>query len=103
MPNFSSNKDIFMAISAVLTGHPLEALMETGKADSHFQILATRNAPWNLALFFEASSILLECYENDPDKLQKVAKHQLVAQSQFNGLGNKLCMLWETGSWPDSH
>jgi hypothetical protein len=87
MTNLKSNKDIFLRISAVLTGKSAATLMATGSAISYFHTLVQKNVPWDITLFLEAASSILDMHHNDPDKIYKIAMHQLVAQSQFNGLG----------------
>jgi len=102
MTNLSSNGDIFINISSVLTGKSLSELIKTWDAENHFNKLIMKNAPWNLALFFETSQDILRKYQDEPEKLREVAIHQLMAQSKFNGLAKKICVLWETGNWPEA-
>ena len=97
-----SIKDIFVNISAVLTRKPVFELMATGNVPNYFNTMVKKNAPWNLALFYETSQDILVKYQDEPERQYEVAVHQLVAQSQFSGLGKKLCILWETGNWPET-
>ncbi|OCX50491.1 hypothetical protein BEL04_22185 [Mucilaginibacter sp. PPCGB 2223] len=107
----NNRADLFLEISALLTGFNKAELQGTGMVATYYntvanipqdpnysdQELAANEA--NVGFFFEEVNSILKENKKDESKLQQAIAGRLMPLSAYNGLAQSIITLWYTGSW----
>jgi hypothetical protein len=90
----SDRSDVFLELSALLTGFSRVQLLGTGVADEYLQTLEA-------TLPGEVLDGLLDSYERLPagDQREAALASEILGDSKFGPVARNLILLWYCGSW----
>lgn len=107
----NSETELFLEISALLTGFNKTELQGTGMVATYYNCVA--NVPQNtnysnedkkenninVAFFFAEVQEILEQSKGNEEKLTAAIASRLMPASAYNGLAQSIATLWYTGNW----
>jgi len=98
----TNNADLFLEISAILTGFNKAELQGTGMVESYFNYVS--NTPSdaqkaNLDFFFAKVQAILKETKGDEQALEFAVSDQLMPISAYNNMAQNIITLWYTGNW----
>lgn len=103
--------ELFLEISALLTGFNKTELLGTGMVDIYYNCVA--KVPQNLfysdkdkaantinvGFFFREVSDIFENSKGNSEKILQAIANRLMPSSAYGGLAQSIVQLWYTGSW----
>jgi len=93
------HRELFVRISAQLTGFEEVELQGTGLVDLYYKTVITKNSASDLSLFFaEAAAILRETAGNEAQTIAQI-QSRLIPDSCYNSLAKNIILMWYTGQW----
>ena len=107
----SSETELFLEISSLLTGFNKTELQGTGMVATYYNCVV--NVPQNpnysnedkkensinVAFFFAEVQEVLDQNKGNGDKINAAIASRLMPASAYNGLAQSIATLWYTGSW----
>ena len=107
----NNDTELFLEISALLTGFNKTELQGTGMVNAYYNCVA--NVPQNpnysnedkkensinVAFFFAEVQEILDHSKSNDEKLTAAIASRLMHLSAYNGLAQSIVTLWYTGSW----
>lgn len=97
MTYVNTNINLFLEISAHLTGFSKTELEATGMLNTYYDTILAKTSGENVEFFFKNVHDIL----NDPEQtsqLEESIKMQLMPDHLYNALAKNIIMLWYTGS-----
>ncbi len=91
--------DLFLEISAHLTGFNIAELKATGMATEYLSVITKESSPQILAAFFAEVLKILKSGAGDQDSINTMIAADLFPKGNFNGLAQNLIFMWYTGKW----
>ncbi len=91
--------EIFINISAWLTGFDQTRLQATGLTQIYFDQLINGSAPADIAEFFNQAGEILLLAEQNHDAALARTRSRLMPASSYNAMAQKLILMWYTGQW----
>lgn len=107
----NNETELFLEISALLTGFNKTELQGTGMVAAYYNSVANvpqipnysdgdkANNTANVGFFFAEVREILERSKSDPDKIADAIASRLMPASAYSGLAQSIILLWYTGSW----
>lgn len=99
MESKEKQKEIFLKISAFLTGFETVDLQGTGQVDTYFALVEEYANSDNLKFFLEEARSILEKGEVNRATINEAIKENLMPSSSYQGLAKNIITLWYTGNW----
>ncbi len=94
--------DLFLPISAWLTGFDTTELQATGMTATYYATITTKNTASCIDDFFAQAELVLQEGGGDEDKTNSLIASQLFPTSCYNNLAQNIITMWYTGEWaPD--
>jgi hypothetical protein len=97
--NTNPQLEIFLDISAWLTGFNQTRLQATGLTQVYFATLVENSTPADVTEFFIQASEILLLADNDKDAALARTSAILMPASSYDAMGQKLILMWYTGQW----
>ena len=91
--------DLFVEISALLTGFSEPELWGTGMMETYHDWLTTHCDADDLKYFFDLVSGILKDHKGKPDQINDAIRSIIMPASTCNALAQKLITLWYMGIW----
>ena len=92
----NSTPELFLEISAFLTGFTETELTGTGMLATYYNAVLSKSPPQAVASFFADMADFLH---NKPDDPAKVMKEKFMPLDRYNGLTQYIINMWYTGNW----
>lgn len=93
-------RDVFLDISAVLTGFSPIELLGTGMLDTYFNTVAAHTNPDVVTFFYQEAERILSI--GDPAKIHAEIKTNLLPKGCYRGLAQNIITMWYMGTWNDN-
>lgn len=90
--------DVFMSISATLTGHSVNELQSTGQSEAYYTHILNSLESATFVEFLRTSKSILESSFNE-NQLNNTIAEKLIAASEMKEITDKVITLWYLGSW----
>jgi len=91
--------DVFLNISAWLTGYDQTRLQATGLTLTYLQTLTTNMPSETLKLFTKQAIEILLLSEKDPQLALSQTRSKLMPQSSYSACAQKIILMWYSGQW----
>lgn len=107
----NNETELFLEISALLTGFNKTELQGTGMVAAYYSCVANvpqipnysdqdkANNTANVGFFFAEVRDILDSSKGDADKINAAIASRLMPTSAYNSLAQSIVLLWYTGSW----
>lgn len=98
----NSNSQLFLEVSALLTGFSETELKATGMAENYYNTILQNTDKESIDYFFLDLNTLLRNSGQSKQKIESVLATQFMPGSSYSGLAKNIIILWYTGSWGDN-
>lgn len=95
----NSKPELFIRISALLTGFNETELKATGMSESYYNTILQYTDKESIEYFFKDLETIFRLKNIDIEA--EITKH-FMPESSYNGLAKKIIILWYTGNWGEN-
>jgi len=98
----NSNSQLFLEVSALLTGFTETELKATGMAESYYNTILQYTDKESIDYFFLDLNTLLGNSKLSKKEIEASLAADFMPGSSYNGLAKSIIILWYTGNWGDN-
>ncbi len=96
----NSHPQLFLQVSALLTGFSEAELKATGMAGTYYNTVLQYTDQKSVDQFFQDLRTLLEA-KPAKEKIESTLATQFMSAEKYSGMASNIIILWYTGSWGD--
>lgn len=98
----NSNSQLFLEVSALLTGFNETELKATGMTETYYNTILQNTDKESIDYFFQDLKTLLRDSKLSNEKINAALATQFMPGSSYSGLAKSIIILWYTGNWGDN-
>lgn len=95
----NSNSQLFLEVSALLTGFNETELKATGMAETYYNTILQNTDKESVAYFFLDLKTLLKDSKHTKAEIEATLATEFMPISSYSGLAKNIIILWYTGNW----